>query len=140
MSRVIVAELDAAAVWPNKASLQALVRLEFEPEADPWLIHATYVVAEVREDCDIARRAFAPLMHNEPFIGWHDPEGAPFRMAIGSRLVRMRLTEAETGTWVDFDVRRSDLRRYLAETFNAVDTDAERAAFTAALDAELENL
>lgn len=138
---MLTAELDAHARWPNGIVMQGLVKMNYLADVDPWLVHMTFVVAEVRDDFEISRAALMPVVTSgPPALPPNITEGAPFRIAYSEKTVRMRLTDNENGTHVDFDVRRDEMANFLRGTFDKADYDQERAALDAYINEGLDKL
>lgn len=128
---VLTAELDARVSWSNGVALQGLVRLNYLADVDPWLVHATFVVAEVREDYDIERVLIGRAVAGIGLAQWLGNEGAPVRLGSGSHFIRFRLTDTDSGNHADFDVRRPDIESFIGKTSELVDYPTEKAALAA---------
>lgn len=139
---MLTAELDAAVSWPNGVILQGLVKLNYLADVDPWLVHLTFVVADVRDDLEVDRttlmRTCGPT--DLPATWCSAPEGSPLRVGFGQNFVRMRVTDPENGAWCDFDVKRKELRRFLSTSIDQADYEAEKAALNRYIEESLGEL
>lgn len=137
---MLTAELDAVVSWPNEVRLQGLVKMNYLSDVDPWLVHLTFVVADARDDLEVERLSLMRIGMVIKTSQWLNVAGAPFRLAVGDSFVRMRLTNQEDGTWVDFDVKRKDMQKFLQGTTDQVDYPSEKAALDAYIEKALGDL
>ena len=134
------AELGATVSWQNGVKLQGKIEMDYLADIDPWLIHMTFVVADVQDSIDVERMMLIRGMGSAPKGSWINVVGAPIRMGAGSRFIRFRRTDENTGTWADFDVKRKELQSFLDDTDRLVDLPAEKAALAAYIDKSLGEL
>lgn len=134
---MLTEELEARVSWENNISLSGKVSFSYLADVDPWLLHAVFEVAQVREDYDIERHEVSQLLKLGDLLGqWYNV--GTIKVGVGTNFIRFRLTDPITKAWANFDVNRQELTSFIGKTAMACDYESEKAALTAYVDKALQ--
>jgi hypothetical protein len=135
---MLTEELEAKVSWENGVSLSGKVSFSYLEETDPWLLHAVFEVATVREDYDIERAKLSSVLDFRRQPGEWFPVGK-MKIGVAEKFIRFRLTDPQTKAWADFDVPRIEMARFIGRTADVCDYESEKAALASYVDKALQD-
>jgi hypothetical protein len=129
--------LEAKVSWENGVVLSGTVSFSYMPKVDPWLVHATFCVSNVRDEYELERHELSGALSVGARAGeWWNVGNV--RIGVAESFIRFRLSDPKTKTWADFDVSRQELTGFIGRTAGLCDYESEKTALAAYVDKALE--